>query len=236
MNNFLYYAIAIWDYERLFPNVQRPFLREIIATKEQKNIVATRAVAILAFTSLMAYGLRNTVFCWPVALTGTAFTGRKIYSYLLSKDPLMEAFYKITGGRERFEALPEINIRQGIDEKISMTIRRINWENLIHRISKAKTLDGRNVIIVKGLDYNEGIFNGTQRKAVLAFIEKTGPEDFENQSANLQESFHTIMNGLINGYYFDELNYFERYLHRISSGIFGDLANDLYSQLAIPAQ
>lgn len=247
MNNFLYYETPASDYARLYPNIQMPFQAgKDILTQLPKKIVVIRAIAVAAFASLYALKLSATVFCWPVAIVGIGFAGWTIYSHLLAKDPLVEAFYKIARGKERFEALPEINLGQGPDEKIFRAIKRINWDHLNQPIARTRTLDGRNVIIVKGLSRNnEGLIIRAQTKAVLAFIEKANPEDFESTHTNFEKQFSDIMEALVvtaenNNFAYsssassDSGHQSVRHEYEIRPSISRDMANEFFAQFAIP--
>ncbi|MCE2984025.1 MAG: hypothetical protein LW832_10745 [Parachlamydia sp.] len=110
-------------------------------------------------------------------VAGIAFAGWTIYSHIGCKDPLMEAFYKMSGGREAFEQLPEIQFNMNSLKELAAAINEINWDNLEHPITKSKTLDGRNILIIKGLIRNNEGFDDCQTKGVLAFVEKVGPYD-----------------------------------------------------------
>lgn len=241
MNNFLYYNRASTDYPILFPNVQFPFQgNEKIFTHLPKNIVVIRAVAYAAFSAMLAFKLSATVFGWPVFLAGIAFAGWTIYSHILSKDPLMEVFYKIAGGRERFEALPEINLTQAPNVKISKAIKRINWDQLNHPIARAKTLDGRNVVIVKGRSHlNDGLSDvPAQSKSVLAFIERANPDDFNSPpSTPLEKLFTTIMEAI---FLRENNNFCFRHgrcrCYEVRPSISPYMANEFFAQMAIPAQ
>jgi len=68
----------------------------------------------------------------------------------------MESFYKICGGKDKFEQLPDIQLGQTSNEKISCAIGRLNFDKLEHSIAKLKTLDGRNIVITKGLSQKNG--------------------------------------------------------------------------------
>jgi hypothetical protein len=246
LNNFLYYGTSLVNYPRLYGTFQRPFNSEKdILTQLPKNVVVIRALAILIFTSLVAFQLSATVFCWPVALAGTVFAGWTIYLHLLSKDPLMEAFYKITGCKDRFEALPEINLGQGPVEKISHAIERINWDHLNHPIARTRTLDGRNVIIIKGLSRNDvGLLITVQTKTILAFIEKANSGDFESTHTNFEKHFTDILHALMvnsennnSGYSTSPSspgNISSRYSYEMRPSISSDMANEFFAQLALP--
>lgn len=213
-----------------------------ILTQLPKNVTIIRAAVTVAFTSLLALKLRATVFCWPVVIAGLAFTGWTIYSHLLSKDPLMEAFYKIAGGKDRFYALPEINLGQAPNEKICEAIERIDWDHLNHFIARTRTLDGRNVIIIKGLSRDSHPPRRT--KMILAFIEKVGPKDLPIPTIlNISELARSIIHAVLTpfeGNTFGTSLYFnvsnssnqENIRHcRIYSSISSNLANELFIQL-----
>lgn len=153
-------------------------------TQLPKNIAIIRVIATIALTGLITFTLSATAFCWPVVIAGVAFAGWIVYSHLLSKDPLMEAFYKISGGKDKFEKLPEIQLEQNSSEKICAVIKNLKWKDLKHPISKTRLLDGRNVIIVKGFNrIIEGSYK-TQTESILAFFEKLGLYDYPISKAD----------------------------------------------------
>lgn len=190
MNNFLYYDTPVDQLQTYYPNIQLPFKAGEMLTQLPKNIAVIRAVAAAAFTGIIALKLSTTVFCWPVAIAGIAFAGWTVYSHLCSKDALLEVFYKISGGKDRFEQLPEIQLGQNPNGKLSEAIRGLNWNQLEHKIAKAKTLDGRNVVIVKGLTRN-------QTKGVLAFVERMGPNDVPRVISNFHELAESIAHAIL---------------------------------------
>lgn len=240
MNNFLYYGTLPYQWQTHYGNVQKPFENEKeICTQLPQNIVVIRAVSIAVFTALAAIKVSATIFCWPVIIAGLGYAGWTIYSHLLTSDPLMEAFYKISGGKERFEAFPEINLVQAPNEKISDAIGRINWDDLNHPISRGRTLDGRNVIIIKGFDRNHAF------KSVDAYIEKAGPEDIPRSISNLSEQAEAFVHALSR--FATEGNTFSKALYSHFEGrgnnndnrdcaiypwILSDKANEFYAQLA----
>lgn len=124
-----------------------------------------------------------------------AFAGWTVYSHLYSKDSLMEAFYKISGGKDKFEKLPEILLKKDSNEKISEAIRKLDWDKLEHPIAKTKTLDGRNVIIIKGLTRNNEVAT-CQTKGILAFVERLGPNDVPRVISNVHELADSIMHAI----------------------------------------
>ena len=246
MNNssFLYYETPSTEYQQYYGHVQAPFeAGKEILTQLPKNIAVIRAVATVAFTSLLALKLSATVFCWPIVIAGLAFAGWTIYSHLLSKDPLMETFYKIVGGKDEFEKLPPIDLAQAPNEKIFQAISRICWDNLNSPIAKTRTLDGRNVMIIKGLSRNiNSLFANCQTKGVLAFIERTGPKDLPRIISNLPELADSIMHAVLTPH---EGNTFGRFFYSsnysignnnntycmVYSSISSDMANELFAQV-----
>lgn len=243
MNNCLYYNTPLNEYQIYYgSSCQPPFKagKEIL-TQLPKNVAIIRAVATVAFTSLLALKLSVTVFFWPVVVAGIAFAGWTIYSHLLCKDPLMETFYTIVGGKDKFELLPQINLAQASHEKISEPISKIDWDGLNHGIARTKTLDGRNVIIIKGFTrHDDGMVCRT--KGVLAFVEKTCPGDIGGMA--LDELTYSIMhailaphegNTLCSSPYFNNFSGRTKLISRdckISSSISSDMANELFFQLA----
>jgi len=194
MNNYLYYNTPAEQFQTCYGNIQSPFSSDV-TTQLPKNIAAIRAVAALALTGFVAFKLASTVFFWPAVVVGVAYAGWTIYSHLCSKDPLSEAFYKICGGKDKFEQLPEIELEQKPNEKIATVISNLNWDELEHPVMKTKTLDGRNIIIIKGLTRNREtrLFSICQTKGVLAFVEKLGPCDVHRVISNLPELAESIM-------------------------------------------
>lgn len=233
MNDFLYYNTPEDQFQTHYNNIQFPFQALEIKTQLPKNIAIIRAAVTIAFTGLIALKLGITVFCWPVVIAGIAFTGWTVYSHLYSKDPLIEAFYKISGGKDKFEKLPKIQLKHNSDGKISTAIRKLNWDNLVYKISKAKTLDGRNVVIIKGLSRNNE--DSCQTKGILAFVEKIGPYDVERTISNSSEFVDSIVHAVIAPF---QGNTFGRFLYsskntycRIFSSISKDMANELFAQI-----
>ncbi|MBA2367409.1 MAG: hypothetical protein H0V82_00110 [Candidatus Protochlamydia sp.] len=245
MNNFLYFKTPISDYPVYYPNIQTPFVTgKEIFTQLPNNIAIIRTIAIIAFTSLIVLNLKTTIFCYTAALAGIVLAAWTIYSHLLSTDPLIESFYKITGGKDRFQALPEINLVQAPNEKIYLAIGRINWEELNHQIARSKTLDGRNVIIIKGLSRNqENLFMNGPTKTVLAFIEKISPNDSASQLVFFSESVYIILHAInifsknTFGTFWKDTIYApqpEERSYELCSFISSNQANELFTQLAIP--
>lgn len=251
MHAVLYYNtpsdqyIANYGNHRLFPENERQ-----ITTQLPKNIALIRIAATVALTILLALKVQATIFCWPVVIIGAAFAGWTAYTHLLSKDPLTEVFYQIVGGKDRFKQLPEIRLEQNLNEKICTAIGRLDWNHFDRGMYRAKTIDGRNVIIVKGLSRtNDGMFLAHTR-SILAFIEKVGPDDVPRHISNLPE----LVDGALHAIYAPfKGNTFDRQLSshdsaavgdngeqiadssetRICSSITTSMANEFFAQMAV---
>jgi hypothetical protein len=159
------------------------------------NIAVIRAVAALAFTALVAFKLAATVFCWPVVLAGAAFAGWTIYKHVFSKDPMIEAFYSIVGGKDKFEQLPEVQLGLSLSNKVSTVVSNLDWDDINADICKTKTLDGRHVIIAKSRTHPS--FPGNVVKTLWVYVEKLGPQDLPRRFFNVSEladsALHAIM-------------------------------------------
>ena len=138
-------------------------------------------MAAIAFT---AYSVATC--SWPTAIVGLAIAGWTVYSQFIRKDPLMEAFYKIVGGKENYEQLPEITFDSS-EKPLVEFIKGVEWEKLYGPICRAKMKDGRNMVIVKALSRgtNHAIVVKAQTEAVFAFVERLGPNDFHPFISNL---------------------------------------------------
>lgn len=238
MANPLYYNTPLEEFQTHYNGIQGPFKADIV-TQLPKNIAVIRAVAAVALAGLVAFKVVPTIFFWPVVLAGIGFAGWTVYSHLYSKDPIVEAFYKISGGKDKFEGLPVISLGQNATEKISTAIDRLEWDKLEHRIAKAKTLDGRNVVIIKGLSRNkEGSFINCQTQGVLAFVEKLGPYDVRSFH-ELAESIARAILTPLKGNTFQTWSTFSasagdegsRIDCAVYSSISKDMANELFAQL-----
>lgn len=149
-------------------------LPNVITTQLPQNTALIRAVAIKVFAAYIC--LTTAIWCWPVLLISSAFVGWTIYSNILRSDPLVETFYQIVGSKEKFDALPTIDLAKSLTE----TIKNLDWDKLEHPVYRAKTTDGRQVMIVKALskDVVPEMLVTCQTRAIFAFVEKLGSNDF----------------------------------------------------------
>lgn len=247
MPDFLYFNTPLDQFQGYYNNIQLSFNANA-QTQLPKNVVMIRTLAVAVFTGLAALKLASSAFFMGSAvavIAGVAFIGWTLYTHISSKDSLLEAFYKISGGKEKFEQLPEIQLSQNPNEKISEAIKRLNWSEL-NKISKTKTLDGRRVVIVRGLDRADEL-NGWRTQAVLAFIEKVSPGDLSIWSSlpDLGESImHAIFFPHRGNTFGGQLwhhscerkgathNKMEEAYCKVYSSISKEMANELYAQLA----
>lgn len=242
--NFLYYDTLPSQFHTYYANFQ-PIFRGMKDSYTQfpKDVTVIRLIATAAFTALAAGALKSIIWRWLTVVAGLAFAGWTIYSHLLRKDPLMETFYKIVGGKDQFDNLPNIQLIQSPNEQISTAIERIEWDQLDKAIYKAKTLDGRHVMIVKGLIRTpSGIHaNCQQIKSILAFIEKLGPKDKPKCISNLSPLTETILGYIAAACSFEENKYnrplafssasTSSYSWSLHSSISPDMANEFVAQL-----
>lgn len=250
MNAVLHYNTPIDQYaanygeNRLFSSDEQQ-----TTTQLPKTIALIRVIATIVFTAYLALKLNATIFCLPVLFIGAAFVGWTTYTHLLAKDPLVEVFYRIVGGKDRFDQLPEIRLEQNPNEKISTAIHRLSWNHLNQPMYRTTTLDGRQVVIVKALSrINDGLFFAPTR-SILAFIEKVGPDDIPRRISNepeLVESALYAIGAPFAGNRFGHLLYssdservidgvrvVESYETRICADITSSMANEFFAQLAI---
>lgn len=176
MNNYLIYGKSDAAIKSDYPNVQLPFKSAPIVTQLPKRIALTRAVAIVAFSSYVAFNTVATVFCWPVVAAGATYAGWTIYSNLIRKDPLIAAFHTICGGKDKFDQLPEIGLDLNGGKPILKGICQISWEQFKEPIYKAKALDGRIIVVVQGKKHAEPSSNEITNTQFV-FVEKIGPGD-----------------------------------------------------------
>lgn len=185
-----------------------------IHTKLPVKTAIIRALAIGALTTLAAllsYKLGATFLAWPVLLAGTAYA---VYVLFLNfkKDPMIEAFYKIVGGAEKFEKLPYVNLSSNWGNKGE--IMRIWHDVLHHDISRSSMSDGRKIVIIKGCQGNPNdVEKWDQRvvklgdhykKSIDIMIERASYEDVKHiqaipryQSQFLEQSAKRSMFGPI---------------------------------------
>ena len=247
VNNVLYYDTPAAQYatfygeKKLFVENEPP-----ITTQLPRKIALIRIVATVALTILLA-----ATIAWPLVFVGAVFAAWTAYRHILSKDPLIETFYRIVGGKDRFAQLPELRLDQRQNEKICTAIQRLSWENLQHPMYRATTADAGTIIIVRGMSRTGDSIVDPKTKSVLAFIEKVGPEDIPRDLANLPEFVESVFYAICP--LFAE-NTFGRWLSsdfsaiairgqtvsdsyetRICSSLTASMANEFFAQIERPA-
>lgn len=149
--------------------------RNFSLTQLPKNTAIIRAVGIGIFTAVTC--LVSSGWFWPVMILGNAFAGWTIYSNILTSDPLVESLYKIVGDRGKFEQLEEITFSKD-GNSLKDNILSIDWDNLKKSIYRAKTADGRTIMIVKAQSKQKHPEVNCNTKSIFAFVEKLRPSDF----------------------------------------------------------
>jgi hypothetical protein len=120
------------------------------------------------------------------------------YKHLLIKDPLVEAFYKIAGGKENYENLPEILLEKN---KKTYENFKMTWASLEHPAYRFTTSDGRKGMLIKGLSDSkergvlEMLVNAgpTPTQSLMIFIEKVSPDDIPRTISNMAEWAYSIL-------------------------------------------
>jgi hypothetical protein len=149
-----------------YPNFQWSYaFDQQFSTRLPKNVVMIRTVVALALTGLAMLLLKS----YPrlrrfVAVVGVLFSLKTVYTHLIAKDPLVEFFCKHLPTRNssanstnqqsletRLNQLPQLDLRQGVDQSICSAIRGLRWEDLDQPLYRTTTLDGRNVFIIRGV-------------------------------------------------------------------------------------
>src|ERR1700733_1199669 len=90
-----------------------------------KNIAYLRIGLALAITALYASIDKHPLWRWGITTVGVAYASYTAYLHLRRRDPLVEAFYKIVGGEEKFLQLPEIKFEDALP--LSKYITSISW-------------------------------------------------------------------------------------------------------------
>jgi|GEM_PF-2339725 len=221
--NFYYYgkpADQITD--KTYPTGQK------IWTQLPVNVAKIRIGVILAVTAYFFHTLQKNPMVsewrWLVVIVGVALAAWVAYKYLLSEDPLVETFYKIAGGKEEYEKLPEFPLDKN---KKTYANFDITWANLEHPLYRFLTSDGRKGLMIKGLSHSkklelEDIIVGgepTPIQNLMNFVEKLGPYDVPRKIGNEAEWATTIFTALS---YTIWNNPFEHFLKSRSVGSPGD--------------
>lgn len=148
--------------------------RNFSVTQLPQNTAIIRALAIGVITAIVS--LVSSGWFWPVMILGNTFAGWTIYSNILTSDPLVESLYSIVGDRGKFEQLEEITFPiEG--NSLKDNILSISWYNLNKPIYRAKTADGRTIMIVKAQSKQKHPEVNCNTQSIFAFVEKLSPSD-----------------------------------------------------------
>lgn len=173
----------------------------VLAAYMKPTSVATLAGAVITFSPVLHQKIRPegssllpiTFACAAVAkvidhfklnvviaLAGSIYTLFLAHSQLVNQDPLVVAFHKIVGGKEKFENLPELIFKKQ-DLKLSEYIKNMNWESFAP-VTRA-TYHGRNLLIIKGATRGKTkeIFSPPEAKTLFVFVEKLNPGELPNK-------------------------------------------------------
>ncbi|HEX2579986.1 MAG TPA: hypothetical protein VHK67_06265 [Rhabdochlamydiaceae bacterium] len=178
--NFYYYGkpsdqIAV----KTYPSGQK------IWTQLPADIAKIRIGGILAFTTTFFLAVLKTPaiseWRWLVVIVGMTLAAWVTFKHLLTNDPLVETFYKIAGGKENYEKLPEFQLHKN---KKTYENFDIAWASLKHPLYRFSTSDGRKGLVVKGVSRSkehalvrrEGT-GPAHNQAMMIFVEKLGPCD-----------------------------------------------------------
>lgn len=147
-----------------------------IRTCLPRQITVIRVIALSIFLTLAALNLAGTVFFWPVVVVGIAIIAWTLETHLRRKDPLVDAFYRICDGKDKFEKLKQIEVDH--QKKISDMVTELKWDDLPAPISRGLTADGRNIIFVKAKSQDPK--DQSDRKDIMVFVERMAYDDFSD--------------------------------------------------------
>jgi hypothetical protein len=174
---------------------------EKYTTQFPTNVALIRIAVTAIFTAYVVGKVMGlTMWAWPVVIVGASFSVYTAVKHLFMPDPLVAAMHTIAGGKDQYNSLPVINVTP--NEKLWKTLDTIQWNDLVHPLSRATTSDGRKVLIVKGCDFvQQGAFFGVAGarvniRTVTTFVEKLGPNDVPRVISNLDERFEAALMAL----------------------------------------
>lgn len=158
-SNFYYYGKPTDE----VPKTPYPLGQEI-STQFPATVAKIRLVAIFAFTAFAGFRFAQLLAATRIASFSKSYSALFVpaaflaahtaYKHLFTKDPLVEAFYKIAGGENEYNNLPEIKLDP--TKKTSQTLRnQLSWNALEHPVYRLTTSDGRKGMVIKGLSYSK---------------------------------------------------------------------------------
>lgn len=195
MNNcntsyLLYNSPDVWQHNIDKPNL--PF-KEDITTQLPKYQAVLSVVNMVALAVILAC-LAPAIVSIPLTLGVLALTVQAIYTHLIKEDPLVEAFYKIVGGKENFEKLPEFTFTG----KLEGAADRLRWDTLTKPVLRATMSDGRKMLIIKSLQCdhigNSSCNDADVNKTVFVFVEKFKMGDYYDNLNNIFCQFLDMAN------------------------------------------
>lgn len=193
--NYLYYDTPISEFQNYYGNMDRPFTHNIQSRLPQ-HVAVIRALALTIFAAILLLTQHSKFWAWPVALISLAYAGWTLWTNLLGKDPLVNAFYEIVGGKDKYDKLPDCTLKGG---KSFVEIEDIWWPDLQEKVSKAVTEDGRKVLIVKCHSRDEKLAHNIQAPmdSVMIFIEKMNHYDYSMYLSDAAVVVNTLLRALV---------------------------------------
>jgi hypothetical protein len=164
-------------------------------TQLPRKIVIIRSLVALGITLLVRAVIKTPSFRRAVLAVGFVFIAKTVYSHLIAKDPLAQFFSR------ELPYMQEINLLQRPNESICDAVRRVRWEDIGHKVTRTRTLDGRMVIIAKGMKFPKAPLEITDKR-LFVYIERFNLGDCprsrkltveqQSQFATIDECIHAI--------------------------------------------
>ena len=195
VHNYLYYNTPENQLQEHYRGHVNLFTSRV-TTKLPNNVIWIRLTSIAFFTTLAAIKLTTTVFFWPAIIVGASIAGYNLYKQVLKRDELVDAFHRFAG-RDGFEGLSEIRIPRNVllgthGATLSQWVTALNWDDL-GRIQRARTLDHRDILIIKGFSRNpDGLLVRAHTKKVMVFVEKLSKKDFPRGTSRIPDFFNGV--------------------------------------------
>lgn len=153
---FIYFGTPKDNRETYYRN---SLIDKTVASSLPRSVAVIRTIAYAIFGACGLFCQFSPFIRVPL-ISCFLVAGWTFYSHLWREDPLISLFYKMAGGKERYEKFP-CN-----DEIIASGLDKIKWDNLTTPILRAHTKDGREVFIVKGKARDQ------EKNTIFVFVEK----------------------------------------------------------------
>lgn len=203
-----------------------PFTSKIYSQIPRIAALMRAALASLAATLIL---IKNTPFVMPVGIGCLAYSVWTLYKNFIKTDPLVEAFYKMVGGQDKYQKLPEFKLIG--KESTTHELKKIDWDNLHHPLYRATAQNGNRILIVRALSRYpvQELCSYSQVKTIYAFVEKLEDDDHLFlkivQAMNLLQSENDTRNFSTNS-----SSSMGNYKIYVNASIEPELANELAAQ------